>query len=246
MSYGPGLRGAQRLPGSLRGAHLGGAAASRADRGGVLAPIDPDSVRLHLARLVVFGRADAGDAAALGVRARRSTHSWPTCSPRTDRRRDAQRRVSSARTGGIEATEDGLGERARAGDADAFGELIAAPPPGRASGRHRRARDGRRRRRRRAAGDRTGVASVGELPGRPAVRALAPPASSRTARATTGAREGRRAELAVRALRLQRERRLTRGRSHRGRGPAARRRRDQPALERGPPGDRAPPLRVDE
>jgi RNA polymerase sigma-70 factor, ECF subfamily len=32
--------------------------------------------------------------------------------------------VSSARTGGIETTEDGLGERARAGDTEAFGDLI--------------------------------------------------------------------------------------------------------------------------
>ncbi len=32
--------------------------------------------------------------------------------------------MSSARTGGIETTADGLGERARAGDANAFGELV--------------------------------------------------------------------------------------------------------------------------
>lgn len=40
-----------------------------------------------------------------------------------------QVRVPSARTGGIEATEDRLGERARAGDAEAFGELVTRHRP---------------------------------------------------------------------------------------------------------------------
>jgi RNA polymerase sigma-70 factor (ECF subfamily) len=37
--------------------------------------------------------------------------------------------VSSARTGGIETSTDGLGERARAGDADAFGDLVGQHRP---------------------------------------------------------------------------------------------------------------------
>lgn len=37
--------------------------------------------------------------------------------------------MSSARTGGIEASKEGLGERARAGDADAFGDLVGHHRP---------------------------------------------------------------------------------------------------------------------